>query len=262
MIDNSKNILHYIENSVAYIKLNNPIKLNAINLEMWKNIGNILKDFEKNSNIRCIVLRGEGRKAFSAGADISEFDENRSKTEEVKKYDNASKSSMKLLQNISIPTIAIIDGYCIGGGLATALSCDLRFASEKSTFAIPAAKLGLAYDYAGVKRLRDIVGPSNAKHIFYTAKQFNGEEALQMGLINGLFKEDDFEKNILDVINNICVNAPLTISAAKISIDADPNNHLEYKKCLEAEKVCFESSDYQEGRRAFSEKRKPNFSGN
>ena len=262
MIDSSKNIMHYIENNIAYIKLNNPKKLNAINLDMWKNISYILKDIDNNNKVRCLVLRGEGNKAFSAGADISEFDENRSRIEEVKKYDHASKNSMKLLQNISIPTIAIIDGYCIGGGLATALSCDLRFASEKSTFAIPAAKLGLAYDYAGTKRLRDIVGPSNAKHIFYTARQFTAEESVKMGLINSFFKEEDFEKKIVNILNNICENAPLTISTAKMSIDADPNNDLQYKKCVDAEKDCFASSDYQEGRLAFSEKRKPNFTGN
>ncbi len=262
MTNISKNIIHYIKDNVAYIILNNPKKLNAINFEMWLNIGKILEEYEINKSVRCIVLKGEGSKAFSAGADISEFDDNRSRLEEVKKYDNASKTSMRLLQQMSIPTIAMIDGYCIGGGLATALSCDLRLASEKSSFAIPAAKLGLAYDYAGIKRLREIVGPSNAKYIFYTARQFTADEAFEMGLINGLFKESEFEKNISNIINNICENAPLTISSAKMSIDANPNNDIEYKNCIEAEQVCFASNDYQEGRQAFKEKRKPKFNGN
>ena len=141
-------------------------------------------------------FKRRGCKAFSAGADISEFDDNRSRLEEVKKYDNASKTSMRLLQQMSIPTIAMIDGYCIGGGLATALSCDLRLASEKALFAIPAAKLGLAYDYAGIKRLREIVGPSNAKNIFYTARQFTADEALGNGSYKGLFKESEISKKI------------------------------------------------------------------
>ncbi len=254
-------IITYVENEVGYIKLDNPNKLNAVNIEMWKNIGLILNDFENNSDIRCLVLRGSGSKAFSAGADISEFNNNRSSDEEVKKYDKASKNSMRLLQKFSKPTIAVIDGYCIGGGLAIALSCDLRFASEKSTFAIPAAKLGLAYDYAGVKRLRDIVGPSNAKYIFYTAGQIDTEEALRMRLVEKVFKKDVFEKEVMKIINKICKNAPLTIASAKMSIDADDNNEAEYKKCLQAEKDCFESKDYKEGRLAFAEKRKPNFEG-
>ena len=254
-------IITYVENKVGYIKLDNPNKLNAVNIEMWKNIGLILNDFKNNSDIRCLVLRGAGSKSFSAGADISEFNNNRSNGEEVKRYDEASKNSMKLLQKFSKPTIAVIDGYCIGGGLAIALSCDLRLASEKSTFAIPAAKLGLAYDYAGVKRLRDIVGPSNAKYIFYTAEQLSSEEALRMRLIEKVFKKDVFEEEITKIINIICENAPLTIEAVKMSIDAEDNNEEEYNKCLQAEKDCFESKDYKEGRLAFAEKRKPNFEG-
>tara|TARA_B100000686_G_C16796086_1_gene982458 strand:- start:2690 stop:3481 length:792 start_codon:yes stop_codon:yes gene_type:complete len=256
-----KGIITYVENKVGYIKLDNPNKLNAVNIEMWTNIGLILNDFKNNSDIRCLVLRGAGSDAFSAGADISEFNNNRSSKEEVKKYDKASKNSMKLLQGFSKPTIAVIDGYCIGGGLAIALSCDLRFASEKSTFAIPAAKLGLAYDYTGIKRLRDIVGPSNAKYIFYTAGQFNTEQALRMRLVEKIFKKDVFEEEIMKIINKICENAPLTISSAKMSIDAEENNEEEYNKCLQAEKECFDSKDYKEGRLAFAEKRKPNFKG-
>jgi len=259
--NSSKSVISYIDKKVGYIKLNNPDKLNAINLEMWENIGIILNDFKNNSEIRCLVLRGEGDKAFSAGADISEFNNNRSIIEEVKKYDNASKVSMNLLQKFPKPTVAVINGYCIGGGLAIALSCDIRLASEKSTFAIPAAKLGLAYDYAGIQRLRDIVGPPNAKHIFYTARQFNTREALQMGLIEKVFAEDVFEDQILKIINSIRDNAPLTIASAKMSIDAEVNNNEMYKKCLEAEKICFQSKDYEEGRLAFSEKRKPIFKG-
>ena len=259
--NSSKSVISYTDKKVGYIKLNNPSKLNAISLKMWENIGLIVNDFKNNSEIRCLVIRGEGDKAFSAGADISEFNKNRSRIEEVKKYENASKVSMNLLQKFPKPTVAVINGYCIGGGLATALSCDMRFASEKSTFAIPAAKLGLAYDYAGVKRLRDIVGPSNAKHIFYTARQFNTKEALQMGLIEKAFAEDVFEEQILKIINSIRDNAPLTIAATKMSIDAEVSDKEMYKKCLEAEKICFQSKDYEEGRLAFSEKRKPIFKG-
>jgi enoyl-CoA hydratase len=251
----------YIENRVGYVILNNPSKLNAISLSMWETIGATLEEYKKNKDIRCVVLTGNGEKAFSAGADISEFNDNRSLEEAVLLYDNVSKKTLKILQNFSKPTVAIINGYCIGGGLATALSCDVRLASEKSTFAIPAAKLGLAYDYLGIKRLRDIIGPSRTKYIFFTARQFSSAEAIQMGIIEQIFKEEDFKEGIMKVLNTIIDNAPLTIASAKLAIDADIDNKELYEKCKEFEAVCFSSKDYEEGRLAFSEKRKPIFKG-
>ena len=263
MIDKSTlaNIHSYVEDKVGYVILDNPSRLNAISLSMWKKIGILLKEYEKNNNIRCVVLKGKGKKAFSAGADISEFNNNRSQSDTVLKYDNVSKNSLKILQRFSKPTIALIDGYCIGGGLATALSCDIRLASKKSTFAIPAAKLGLAYDYLGIKKLRDIVGPSRAKYIFFTARQFTSDEAMQMGIIEQIFNDSDFEEHTLKVLNAISDNAPLTIASAKLAIDADPQDSKMIERCREFEQVCFSSKDYEEGRLAFSEKRKPIFKG-
>ena len=226
MIDKSTlaNIHSYVEDKVGYVILDNPSRLNAISLSMWEKIGILLKEYENNNNIRCVVLKGKGKKAFSAGADISEFNNNRSQSDTVLKYDNVSKNSLKILQRFSKPTIALIDGYCIGGGLATALSCDIRLASKKSTFAIPAAKLGLAYDYLGIKKLRDIVGPSRAKYIFFTARQFTSDEAMQMGIIEQIFNDSDFEEHTLKVLNAISDNAPLTIASAKLAIDVDPQD--------------------------------------
>ena len=263
MIDKSTlaNIHSYVEDKVGYIILDNPSRLNAISLSMWEKIGILLKEYENNNNIRCVVLKGKGKKAFSAGADISEFNDNRSQSDTVLKYDNVSKNSLQILQRFSKPTIALIDGYCIGGGLATALSCDIRLASKKSTFAIPAAKLGLAYDYLGIKKLRDIVGPSRAKYIFFTARQFTSDEAMQMGIIEQIFNDSDFEEHTLKVLNAISDNAPLTIASAKLAIDADPQDSKMIERCKEFEQVCFSSKDYEEGRLAFSEKRKPFFKG-
>lgn len=263
MIDKSTlaNIHSYVEDKVGYVILDNPSRLNAISLSMWEKIGILLKEYENNNNIRCVVLKGKGKKAFSAGADISEFNNNRSQSDTVLKYDNVSKNSLKILQRFSKPTIALIDGYCIGGGLATALSCDIRLASKKSTFAIPAAKLGLAYDYLGIKKLRDIVGPSRAKYIFFTARQFTSDEAMQMGIIEQIFNDSDFEEHTLKVLNAISDNAPLTIASAKLAIDADPQDSKMIQRCREFEQVCFSSKDYEEGRLAFSEKRKPIFKG-
>ena len=251
----------YIEDSIGYIMLDNPNRLNAISLSMWEKIGSSLNKFKDDKNLRCIVLRGKGNKSFSAGADISEFNDNRSREKAVLKYDNVSKNTLDKIRIFPKPTIAIIDGYCIGGGLATALSCDIRLASEKSTFAIPAAKLGLAYDYLGIKRLREIVGPARAKYIFYTARQFSSDEALKIGIIEEVFKNDSFSKDIMSVLNSINDNAPLTISSAKLAIDADPFDDKIFKKCKELERICFSSEDYEEGRLAFSEKRKPIFKG-
>ena len=251
----------YIEDNIGYIILDNPYRLNAISLSMWEKIGSSLNKFENDKNLRCIVLRGSGNKSFSAGADISEFNNNRSRTKAILKYDNASKNTLETIQNFPKPTIAIIDGYCIGGGLATALSCDIRLASVKSTFAIPAAKLGLAYDYLGIKRLRDIVGPARAKYIFFTARQFSSNEALQMGIIEEIFTEDSFDKDVKSVLNSINDNAPLTIASAKLAIDADPLDIKMMEKCKEFERICYSSKDYEEGRIAFSEKRKPVFKG-
>ena len=263
MIDKSTlaNIHSYVEDKVGYVILDNPSRLNAISLSMWEKIGILLKEYENNNNIRCVVLKGKGKKAFSAGADISEFNNNRSQSDTVLKYDNVSKNSLQILQSFSKPTIALIDGYCIGGGLATALSCDIRLASKKSTFAIPAAKLGLAYDYLGIKKLRDIVGPSRAKYIFFTARQFTSDEAMQMGIIEQIFNDSDFEEHTLKVLNAISDNAPLTIASAKLAIDADPQDCKMIERCREFEQVCFSSKDYEEGRLAFSEKRKPIFKG-
>ena len=251
----------YIENRVGYIVLDNPSKLNAISFSMWEKIGTTLEEYNKNKDIRCVVMTGNGEKAFSAGADISEFNDNRSLEEAVLLYDNVSKTTLNILQNFPKPTIAIINGYCIGGGLATALSCDVRIASEKSTFAIPAAKLGLAYDYLGIKKLRDLIGPSRAKYIFFTARQFSSTEAIQMGIIEQIFKEKDFKEGVMQVLNTIIGNAPLTIASAKLAIDADIEDKDLYKKCKEFEAICFSSKDYEEGRLAFSEKRKPVFKG-
>ena len=263
MIDKSTlaNIHSYVEDKVGYVILDNPSRLNAISLSMWEKIGILLKEYENNNNIRCVVLKGKGKKAFSAGADISEFNNNRSQSDTVLKYDNVSKNSLQILQRFSKPTIALIDGYCIGGGLATALSCDIRLASKKSTFAIPAAKLGLAYDYLGIKKLRDIVGPSRAKYIFFTARQFTSDEAMQMGIIEQIFNDSDFDEHTLKVLNAISDNAPLTIASAKLAIDADPQDSKMIQRCREFEQVCFSSKDYEEGRLAFSEKRKPIFKG-
>ena len=262
MIDkNHKNIIVRNNKHVGYIELNNPEKLNAISFSMWCSLNEALEGFYKNSSIRCIVVSGVGKKAFSDGADISEFEDNRSDVQTIESYDNASKKAMLLLQNFPKPTVACISGYCMGGGMALALSCDIRIASEESLFGIPAAKLGLAYGFSGIKRLTSIVGPSRAKYIFFTAGKFNARQAKQYGILEEVYSQKDLNQKSKELVNSIALNAPLTIKSAKLAVDTNPEDNLGVEECLKFEKECFASEDYIEGRKAFTEKRKPLFKG-
>src|SRR5437762_2975310 len=172
------------DGAVGRIIFNNPARHNAVSLEMWQAVAQIMEDFEADDAVRVIVVSGAGGRAFVSGADISEFKEKRASEEAAATYSKISEGARQRLQDTPKPTIAMIQGYCIGGGVGTALACDLRIAAEGSRFGIPAAKLGLGYGYDGIRRLIDLVGPACAREIFYTARQFSAEEALRMGLVN------------------------------------------------------------------------------
>lgn len=248
---------------VGYLSLNQPKKHNAISYEMWLGIAQVIGDFEADDDIRVIVVSGEGGAAFSSGADISQFERQRQSAENIKVYDGAAGRAQDSLTNVSKPTIAKIAGYCIGGGLATALCCDLRFASDSSKFGIPAAKLGLGYGYGGLKALVQLVGPSRAKEIMFTARQFDAMEAYDMGLVNRVLKRNELDGFVNEYTEVISGNAPLTIKACKRIIDEigkDPEER-DLKLCQRLVEDCFASEDYKEGRRAFMEKRKPSFRG-
>ena len=248
---------------VGYIGLNQPDKHNAISFEMWQGIASTMDDFEVDDAVRVIVLAGEGGKAFSAGADISQFEKKRGSADAIEVYNAAVKLAQQKLSTVPKPTIAKITGYCIGGGLGTALCCDLRIASEDSKFGIPAAKLGLGYGYHALRPLVDLVGPSFAKEILFTARRFSAEEAYGMGLINRVLPRDKLDAFIKDYNETIAGNAPLTIKACKqvvaeIVKDAEERD---LDLCQRLVDDCFSSEDYKEGRKAFMEKRKPNFRG-
>lgn len=251
------------DGSVGYITFNNPAKHNAVSLDMWKRVTALLEDYEADDNLRSIVISGAGGKAFVSGADISKFESERATKEAVAKYGETSGKAYEKLINFTKPTIAKINGYCIGGGMNVAVACDLRFCEEGSRFAIPAAKLGLGYGYYGVARLARLVGISRAMEMFYTARQFPAEEAYQMGLINKVVPVEELDATVDDVTRRISENAPLTIAAIKasaIEIGKAPEmpDHAKLDAMVQA---CFESEDYIEGRRAFMEKRKPQFKG-
>lgn len=251
------------EGAIGWIVFNNPARHNAVSLEMWQAIPLILDDFEADDAVRVIVLTGEGGKAFVSGADISQFEKNRASAEDTKKYDATTEAATNRLSACMKPTMAMIDGYCMGGGVSIAMSCDLRIASEKSRFGVPAAKLGVGYQPHGLKKLLDVVGPAFTKEIFYTARQFSADEALAMGWINRMVQADQLKGYVEEYADTIGGNAPLTIRAVKKSVNEllKPGQEQDLDAAMDMVRDCFGSEDYIEGRRAFMEKRKPRFQG-
>ena len=251
------------EGSIGYVIFNNPERHNAVSLDMWRAAGEMLDDFRNDDNIKVVVVTGAGGKAFVSGADISRFEKERSSEETVKRYNAIVDKSYRAFHEFPKPTIAMIRGYCIGGGMGLATCCDIRIATEKSTFAVPAAKLGLGYGYSGLKRLVDVVGPSFAMEIFYTARQFTAAEAVTMGLVNRVVPDGELESYVKNYAEIIAGNAPLTIKAVKAVVSEmmkDESNR-DLDRAQAAVDACFKSRDYEEGRKAFMEKRKPVFTG-
>ena len=251
------------EGKVGYLTFNNPERHNAVSLEMWEAASGFLEDFKNDNNIRVVVVTGAGGKAFISGADISKFEKERSTQEGVDRYNAAVDHANNAFYTFPKPTIAMIRGYCIGGGVGLALCCDMRICTDSSKFAVPAAKLGLGYRYDGLKKLVDLVGPSFAKEIFFTARQFNGQEALTMGLINRLVPVERLEPYVREYAQMIAANAPLTVGSIKTIVAEALKDESQRNRALCDEVVdrCFNSEDYKEGRQAFMEKRKPQFVG-
>jgi len=246
---------------IGRMVLDNPARRNAIGGAMWRAIPGAMADFDADPAVRCVVIRGEGTVAFAAGADISEFEKNRSSEEGVRAYEQAVEAAHRAIEDSPKPVIALIHGFCIGGGLATALSCDLRYASPSSQFAIPAARLGLAYGVTGTSRLVATVGHAAAREIMFTARRYGAEEALAMGLVNRVLPEEQLDEYVRKVALDLAGNAPLTIAAAKAVIEAVIAPPGDVSAARERIARCMKSEDYVEGRRAFMEKRKPQFSG-
>ena len=251
------------DDHIGWLTFNQPEKRNAVSLEMWQAVPTVLADFEADPAIRVIVLKGAGNRAFVAGADISEFESVRDSAKNVEYYNQQSSLANKTLCTTNKPTIAMIRGVCVGGGVGITLNCDLRIASEDARFSVPAAKLGLGYGYGGLKQLVDMVGPAYAKEIFFTARLFSANEALAMGLINRVIPTNLLEAYVRDYCQTIAQNAPMTINAVKkiIAQIIDHDTPTDHEYCARLVQACFDSEDYIEGRRAFMEKRKPIFKG-
>jgi enoyl-CoA hydratase len=251
------------DGGIGWMLFNNPKRHNAVSVEMWEAVPPILADFVHDEAVRVVVIAGVGGKAFISGADISEFSEKRGSREATLAYNALVEKASDAILSCAKPTIAMIQGYCIGGGLAVSLCCDLRIASDNSRFGVPAAKLGLGYAYPGIERLADIVGPAFAKEIFFTARQFDAAEAREMGLINRVTSAQELQGYVRHYAATIAGNAPLTIAAVKLCVSEyvkEPGKR-DLAACGAAVEKCFASADYLEGRAAFMEKRKPLFRG-
>jgi enoyl-CoA hydratase len=249
------------EGGVGWLVFNNPERRNAVSLEMWQGIAQVLADYDADPEVRVVVLTGAGDKAFASGADISQFEKHRADAEGVQRYEQVSDAAMKRLKTLDKPTLAMIRGYCLGGGLNIAVACDLRLAADDARFGIPAGKMGLGYRAEAMKALVDLVGAAFTREIMITARQFGAIEALQMGLVHKVVPLRELDGVTQQYCEMIAANAPLTLRAAKRVIREVTRVDYDDAACRAWVKECFESEDYAEGRRAFMEKRKPVFKG-
>lgn len=248
---------------LGWLIIDNVARHNAMTMGMWSELERAIADLLADDNIRVVIVTGRGGQAFCAGGDISEFATLRTAGDMAASYDAAGSAGLIALKSCPKPTIAMIEGYCLGGGLAIALQCDLRIAASNARLGIPAAKRGIAYDYAGVKQLVDLVGPSKAKHILFTARQFDSTQALAMGLVDETVAQDALQQTVLCRAHEIADNAPLSVRAAKMMVataTADPDER-DLALCAAAQAECLASQDYKEASLSFIEKRHPNFTG-
>jgi len=251
------------QGSIGWLTFNNPARRNAISIDMWEAIPKVLDRFERDSEVRVIVLKGEGDKAFVSGADVSQYEKDRSTAEGIQRYEEIASRVAERLQTCDKVIIAMIRGYCLGAGVNIALCSDLRIAAEDARLGIPAAKLGLGYRASSLKNLVDIVGPAFAREVLITGRQFKAEEAKTMGFVHRVAPVAELEALVLEYCAMISENAPLTIRASKRIVREllKGSASLDAEACAALVKACFESQDYIEGRRAFMEKRKPVFQG-
>jgi len=252
-----------VEGHVATVTLNRPEQRNPLSSIMLRDLAAAFRWCQREPEVRVVVLTGAGGKSFVSGADISKFEDERASREAVERYNAATEKVYSTVATYPKPTIAMIQGYCLGGGLNLAVCCDLRFCSEGSRFGLPAAKLGLGYGYPGLKRFIDTIGPAHTKDIFFSARQFGAAEALTMGLVNRVLPDSELASSVEEYAGTVAANAPLTVDAIKqISLEVlKPESERDLERAAQLVARCFASQDYVEGRRAFLEKRKPVFTG-
>jgi enoyl-CoA hydratase/carnithine racemase len=258
----TERLLGRVDGAIGWMIFNSPAKHNAVSLDMWAGISAALAAFAANDAVRVVIVTGAGGKAFVSGADLSEFGAKRDSAEANEAYTRVSRKARQDLTRFAKPLIAMIDGYCIGGGLVVALGCDVRIASSRSVFGIPAAKLGLGYGLGGVVDLVQLIGPGAAKDMLFSARQLSAEEALRIGLISQV-ADGDLTAHVIDYARTVAANAPMTVRAAKLAVNEAVKALAERDVAAvdAAVQACFDSADYREGRAAFAEKRRPDFRG-
>ena len=249
--------------AVGWIVFDQPAKMNAINDAMWRAIPEAMARYDADAEVRCVAFRGEGTQAFAAGADISQFEEIRDDQAAVGEYDDLLDRVLHSIQDSRKPSVALIHGFCMGGGLEVALACDLRYCGESAQFAIPAAKLGLAYNVEGHKRLMETVGHARAREIMFLGRRYGAQEAAAMGLVHRVLPDAELGAYVDGVIATLLENAPLAIANSKTIVEeyVKSEGAPDLARMRDAMRRCAVSEDYKEGRLAFMEKRKPRFSG-
>lgn len=258
----SGRVATYKDGAIGWLVFEHRERHNAISVSMWRAIPAAMRELADDSDVRVIVMRGEGDEAFVSGADISEFEQSRS-GKNVQDYEASTLEAFSAIASTDKPVIAMIHGYCIGGGVALSLNADMRYAAEDAVFAIPAARLGLGYPVAGIETILQILGPSFTKEIVFSGRRFSATEALLRGLVNEVHPKAELESSVRRVAAQIADNAPLTLRAVKLAVrELLKAPELRDRVALEESvTACFESEDYAEGARAFLEKRKPRFKG-
>ena len=252
-----------IDGPIGWIVFENPGRHNAMSVAMWEALPAAVDALQADPQVRVLVLRGAGDQAFVSGADISQFDQVRDSLEANQRYEAMGNAGMMRIADCSKPTIAMLQGWCLGGGMAITLNCDLRIGDESLRFGIPAARLGIGYRWPGIKKLVDTVGAPNAREIFLTARRFNAQDALRMGFVNRIVARGELEAAVRAECDLLAANAPLTMASVKVAIDeilrAGPQ--IDAQRIEAATQRAYGSADFIEGRHAFLEKRLPVFQG-
>ncbi|WP_319533549.1 enoyl-CoA hydratase [uncultured Cohaesibacter sp.] len=259
----AEKILIERDGPIGRIIINNEARRNAMALDMWQAIPPAVKELDEDPAIYVITFIGAGEKAFISGADISEFDTVRKDTASASRYDDINADCYRQIRNAKKPTIALIKGFCMGGGLGLAAACDLRLSNRSGKFGIPAGKLGVGYPAGAIADIVTLVGPANAKALYLTANVYDAEKAEHLGMLNEIFEDEEFDDKAESYCLTVATLAPLSAQYHKAAI----NNAIDQIDCLSPDELrtmgiaCYDSEDYAEGRKAFAEKRKPVFTG-